>query len=60
MLPPPALPKLVTTDANLPRMNIPNSNNVRILGPTQGQGAYLVQAVVAPLPQMPDDSKKSK
>ena len=48
MLPPPALPKLVTTDANLPRMNIPNSNNIIIPVPTQGRGAYLVQAVVAP------------
>jgi len=55
MLPPPTFPKLAASSPNVPVMNAPNPNNVVIPGQTQRAGAYLVQAVVAPLPQIPKD-----
>ena len=55
MLPPPTFPKLVVSSPNVPVMNVSNPNNVMIPGQTQRAGAYLVQAVVAPLPQMLKD-----
>jgi hypothetical protein len=55
MLPPPTFPKLAALTSTVPVMNVPNPNNVVIPGVTQRQAAYLVQAVVAPLPQFPKD-----
>lgn len=55
MLPPPTYPKLVESPSSTTVMNMPNLNNVSIAGQTQRAGAYLVQAVVAPLPQLPKD-----
>lgn len=55
MLPPPTFPKLAISTPSVPIMNVPNPNNVVIPGQTQRAGAYLVQAVVAPLPQMAKD-----
>jgi hypothetical protein len=54
MLPPVIFPKLIQTD-NAPHMNVPNQNTIVIPGQTKRAAAYLVQAVVAPLPQMPKD-----
>jgi hypothetical protein len=53
MLPPVTFPKLDASSSNMPQINVPNPNTVNIPGQTQRAGAYLVQAVVAPLPQFP-------
>lgn len=55
MLPPAIFPKLITQEANVPHMNVSNQNTMVIPGQTKRAAAYLIQAVVAPLPQMPKD-----
>jgi len=52
MLPPPTFPQFIVQASSVPHINVPNQNNIVIPGATQRQAAYLVQAVVAPLPQM--------
>lgn len=51
---PPVFPKLIQ-NGNMPHMNVPNQNTIIIPGQTKRAAAYLVQAVVAPLPKLPKD-----
>ncbi len=56
MLPPPLFPIIAAQSPLAPHINVPNQNNINIPGVTQRQAAYLIQAVVAPLPKFPDEN----